>query len=76
LEKYFYLVLMTLNEAFLEFSNSDDFKEIARKKDREGGRYRVYLLRFKREELKNGAIVEHLLANGYEIKANKVRKKR
>ncbi|WP_325402804.1 hypothetical protein [Agriterribacter sp.] len=37
--------------------------------------YRIYLNRFRKGELKAGAIVELLMANGYEIKANKVVKK-
>jgi hypothetical protein len=67
---------MTLNEAFTEFINSEVFKEVAKKKDKEGSKCRVYLLRFKKGELKTGAICELLIANGYEIKANRVTKKK
>lgn len=67
---------MTLQEAFQEFSNSAIFKEIAKGRDATGGKYRMYLTRFKKGELKAGAIVEILLANGYEVKANKARKTR
>lgn len=66
---------MTLEEAFREFSESTGFKTIAKEKDSLGGKYRSYLSRFKKGELKAGAITEILLANGYEVKANKVRKK-
>jgi hypothetical protein len=67
---------MTIQEAFAEFTESADFKEIAKKKTALGNKYRVYLMRFKNEELKAGAIVELLLANGYQVKANKVTKRR
>lgn len=65
---------MTLDQAFSQFSESDSFKEIAKQKTAIGSKYRVYLRRFRRGELKAGAITEILLANGYEVKANKVRK--
>ena len=67
---------MTLNEAFIDLTESEKFKEIAKHKDSEGGKYRMYLTRFKTGELKAGAIMELLIANGYEIKANKVTKKK
>ena len=66
---------MTLTEAFNEFTKSDKFKEIAKQKDSLGGKYRVYLTRFRTGQLKAGAIAELLLANGYEIRANRVTKK-
>lgn len=66
---------MTLNEAFEEFTGSVYFKDAAKEKDALGSKYRVYLRRYRRGELKAGAITEILLANGYEVKANKVRKK-
>jgi hypothetical protein len=66
---------MTLNEAFADFIQSEVFKERAKNRDALGSKYRVYLTRYKKGELKAGAITELLLANGYEIKANKVRKK-
>jgi hypothetical protein len=67
---------MTLTEAFKQFSQSEGFKEIAKKKNSLGGKYRTYLSRFNKGELKAGAITEILLANGYEVKANKARKNR
>jgi hypothetical protein len=67
---------MTLTEAFTQFIQSEDFKTIAKKQDSEGKKYRIYAGRFKRGELKAGAITELLLANGYEIKAKKVTKKK
>jgi len=63
---------MTLDKAFYQFSESDSFKEIAKQKTPTGSKFRVYLRRFRRGELKSGAITEILLANGYEVKANKV----
>lgn len=67
---------MTLDQAFIHFCESSEFKEIARQKTALGSKYRVYLRRFRNGELKSGAIVEILLANGYEVKANKVIKKK
>jgi hypothetical protein len=67
---------MTLPEAFQEFSEFEAFKKIAIKRDSIGGKYRSYLSRFKKGELKAGAITEILLANGYEVNANKARKKK
>lgn len=67
---------MTLEEAFLDFTSSEQFKEVAKQKDSLGGKYRKYLSRFNKGELKSGAIVELLEANGYEIKAGKVEKKK
>ena len=67
---------MTLNEAFQHFINSDNFKEIAKQKNSKGGKYRVYLTRFNSGELKAGAIVDLLIANGYEINAGKATKKK
>lgn len=61
---------MTLNEAFIHFTKSATFKKTAKVKDGPGGKYRLYLSRFKKDQLKTGAIVELLLRNGYEIKAS------
>lgn len=66
---------MNLTQAFEHFINSEDYKKVAKENTSLGGKYRIYLTRFKKGELKAGAIVELLLANGYEVKANKVRKK-
>jgi hypothetical protein len=63
---------MTLNEAFHELINSPGFKETAKT----NSKYRSYVTRFNNAELKYGAIVELLLENGYEVKANKARKTR
>ena len=67
---------MTLNEAFIELSNSSGYKEIAKTKNSKGGKYRAWLTRFRKGELKSGAMVEILISNGYEVKANKVIKKK
>lgn len=65
---------MTINEAFVQFLGSNEFKEIAKNKDPKGAKFRMYLSRFKNGKLKMGAMVEALIANNYEVKANKVRK--
>lgn len=65
---------MTLNQAFEELIKSENYKAIAIKRDTTGGKYRLYASRYKRGELKAGAITEILLANGYEVSANKAKK--
>ena len=66
---------MTLHEAFLDLVSSQEFKDAAKNKDTIGGRYRQYLSRFNKGELKSGAIVELLLSHGYIVTAKKVVKK-
>lgn len=67
---------MTLDQAFVELINSTEFKDVSKVKDAIGGKYRSYVSRYNRGLLKSGAIVEILLANGYEVTANKVVKKK
>lgn len=67
---------MTLHEALQEFFESKEYKDIAKLNEPPGSTYRTWLNRFKAGKLKSGAIVEILEANGYEIKANKVTKKK
>ncbi|MDB5280693.1 MAG: hypothetical protein JWR61_5648 [Ferruginibacter sp.] len=62
---------MTLKEAFTELMNSDEFKNMAKEKDAAGGKYRVYLSRFKKDQLKIGAIAELLIKHGYTVEAVK-----
>ncbi|MGN6267483.1 MAG: hypothetical protein ACTHM5_17530 [Ginsengibacter sp.] len=65
---------MTLEEAFKDFIQSDNYREVAKAGSSLGSKYRMYLSRFNAGKLKSGAIVELLIANGYEVKANKVKK--
>ena len=65
---------MTIEEAFKQLIKSSEFTEAA--KDIRNGKLRVYLGRFNAGKLKSGAMVELLISNGYEIKANKVTKKK
>lgn len=74
-KKYFYLALMTLDEAFIELTNSKGYKEISKQRNSRGGKYRKYLSRYNKGELKSGAIVEILIENGYEVHAGKAEKK-
>lgn len=67
---------MTLNEAFEDLIGSETFKELAKQRDSLGNKYRIYVGRYKKGELKAGAIVEILLENGYEVKANRAKKKK
>ena len=66
---------MTLNQAFEQLIQTPKYKEKAKAKDSEGGKYRVWMARYKQGVLKPGVITEILIAHGYEIKANKVTKK-
>ena len=67
---------MTLNEAFIHFTESTDFRNISKEKGSNGGKLRLYLSRFRAGKLKAGAIAEILIEYGYEIKANKVTKRK
>lgn len=67
---------MTLEQAFEQFVSSEEYKEIAKQNTADGGKYRVYLSRYNRGELKAGAIVEILIANGYTVSADKTVKKK
>lgn len=64
---------MELKEAIEHLIVSDAFKEKAIQKNALGGKYRMFLTRFKNGELKNGAAFDFLLEHGYriEIKAPK-----
>lgn len=66
---------MTLEEAFIDFTNSEEFKETAKKKDVIGNRFRKNLMRFRNGTLGKAAIIELLEANGYVIYADKVEKR-
>ena len=63
---------MTIPEAFDQLVDSEDFKA----KAKTDAKYRVYLGRFKKGILGIGAMVEILVQNGYEVKANRARKQR
>lgn len=67
---------MTLEQAFEQLSNSEEFKEISRQKTSEGGKYRSYLSLYQKGELKSGALVGILLNHGYTITANKAVKRK
>lgn len=67
---------MTLREAFIQFSESGTFKDIAKQDNSQGAKFRIYLARFNADKLRSGAIVELLIKNGYEIKANKIKRKK
>lgn len=62
---------MSIEEAMKELISSADFKNIAKKKDAEGGKYRVLLSRYKAGTLKIGAMVELLEKHGYVITITK-----
>jgi len=67
---------MTLLEAFEELIETEEFKAIAKQPNPLGGKYRLYLVRYRKGELKSGALVEMLEANGYEVNAKRVVKKK
>lgn len=76
LKNIFYLYCMTLSEAFKELTESEEYKQICKGTDSHSSKYRIYFGRFRDNTLKAGALVEILLANGYEVKANRVSKKK
>jgi len=76
LQIFFNFAYMTLQEAFIQFTESENYKEVAKLNNAKGAKYRIYLSRFQADKLRSGAIVELLIANGYEIRANKARKKK
>jgi Cu/Ag efflux pump CusA len=59
---------MTLTEAFKHFLQSDAFKSVAKAKDSQGGKYRMYESRFNKDELGEKIIIKLLTENGYKIK--------
>jgi hypothetical protein len=62
---------MELKEAIEHLVNSDTFKNKAKQKIAEGGRYRMFLTRFNKGEIKNGAAIDFLIENGYRLDVKK-----
>ncbi len=62
---------MELKEAIEHLINSEDFKNLAKQKNGIGGKYRMFLTRFKNGELKNGAAFDFLIEHGYKIEIKK-----
>lgn len=58
---------MELIEAIEHLINSDLFKARAKQKDAIGGKYRMFLTKHKRGELKNGAMFDFLMEHGYRV---------
>ena len=76
MENIFYLAAMTIDAAFKQLVESPEFKEACRGEESPAVKNRVYLGRFRKGALKAGAMVEVLMANGYEVRADKVTKRR
>ena len=62
---------MTIHQAFEQLMATASFANIAKNKDKEGGHYRMCRTRFKREELKHGAMVDLLIEHGYKVTVKK-----
>lgn len=62
---------MELKEAIEHLINSDLFKAKAKQKDAEGGKYRMFLTRYKKGLLKNGAAFDFLIEHRYRIDIKK-----
>ncbi|GAC1486673.1 MAG: hypothetical protein NVS1B13_14290 [Flavisolibacter sp.] len=62
---------MELKEAIDHLINSDAFKIMAKQKDSEGSKYRMFLNRYKKGELKNGAAFDFLSEHGYRVDIKK-----
>lgn len=75
---------MSIVDAFEELIESDEYKNICKQRNGIGGKYRTYRIRFNNivnkktgeRELKAGAMVEILIANGYTVTAHKIVSKR
>lgn len=75
---------MTIEKAFEQLINTQEYKDICKQRDGVGSKYRTYRTRFNNmlneakgiRELKAGAIVEMLIAHGYTITANRAVKKK
>ncbi len=65
---------MKLQDAIQDLINSDAFKNKAKQKNAEGGKYRMFLTRYNKGELKTGAAVDLLIENGYQIEIKKPKK--
>jgi hypothetical protein len=65
---------MELKEAIQDLVNSEAFKNKAKQKDAEGGKYRMFLTRNNKGELKTGAAIDFLIAHGYRIDIKKPKK--
>ena len=62
---------MSIQEAVQHLVSSDAFKEKAKQKNAEGGKYRMFLTRFNKGEIKNGVAIDFLLEHGYKIDIKK-----
>lgn len=62
---------MELNEAIEMLINSDAFKAKAKQKNAEGGKYRMFLTRYNKGELKTGAAIDLLIEHGYRLDIKK-----
>lgn len=62
---------MTLDEAFKQLSDSDQYRTIAKQRDGMGAKYRTYRYRFNQDKLKAAAMVELLITHGYKITASR-----
>jgi hypothetical protein len=60
-----------LREAIEHLINSDTFKNKAKQKNAEGGKYRMFLTRYNKGALKNGAAFDFLIEHGYRIDIKK-----
>lgn len=62
---------MGLKEAIQHMIQSEAFRSKAKQKNSEGGKYRMFLTKHNRGELKNGAIFDFLLSHGYTVTVKK-----
>lgn len=62
---------MELKEAIEHLISSQEFKDMAKQKNAIGGKYRMFLTRHNKGELKNGAAFDFLTSHGYKIEIKK-----
>ena len=65
---------MELNEAIEHLINSKEFKDVAKQKNAIGGKYRMFLTRYHKGEIKNGAAFDFLIEHGYQIQIKQPKK--
>lgn len=58
---------MTIIEAFEQVMATGAYKDIAKQKNSKGSHYRMLKSRYRRGELKHGAMVDILIEHGYKI---------
>ena len=65
---------MGVKEAIQDLINSEGFKNKAKQRNAEGAKYRMFIMRFNKGELKTGATIDFLIEHDYRIEIKKPKK--